>query len=39
MRSRIRHQIRIGVLRLEDRGVVRRVVHEPEAWWELAIDP
>ena len=29
-------QVRVALFRLEARGLVRRIVKAPEAWWELA---
>lgn len=37
-RAEIAEQIRTALYRLEKRGVVRRIIRAPEAWWELATD-
>ena len=35
VREAIANQVRIALGRLEKRGMVRRVMREPEVWWEL----
>ena len=35
VRERVTDHIRIALHRLEKRGKVRRVIREPEVWWEL----
>jgi len=34
-RKRIRHNIRQALTRLEQRGLIRRILEEPDMWWEL----
>jgi len=35
LRGRVSEQVRIALARLKRRGVVRRVMREPDVWWEL----
>jgi hypothetical protein len=36
VRERIIHQVRVALTRLEEKGKVRRIVSQPDTWWELA---
>ena len=36
IRAPITEQVRWALMRLERRGLVRKIVEAPETWWELA---
>ena len=36
LRAAVRKQVHLALLRLAARGTVRKLMSEPEAWWELA---